>query len=77
MGLAAWHLSGTYNFEVAPRYLVDLWTLSSPYIRGRYMQRIVHVIAGPVLIDGFNAFHFRKPFEIKKYLICCHRSVMF
>jgi hypothetical protein len=77
MGLVAWCLSGTYNFEVAPRFLVDMWTLSSPYIIGSNMQKIVCLIAGPVLIDGFNAFRFRKPFEIEKYLICCHRSVMF
>jgi len=77
MGPAAWRLSGTYNFEVAARFLVDLWTLSSTYIIDSSMQKIVCLIAGPVLIDGFNAFHFRKPFEIEKYLICCHRSVMF
>ena len=45
MGLAAWRIYGTYNFEVAPRILVEFWTLSSPFILGRFKQKIVCLIA--------------------------------
>jgi len=70
-------LCGVFLALTILRWLLDFWSLSSPYILGRFMQKIVCLIAGPVLINGFNAFHFRKLFEIEKYLICCHRSVVF
>jgi hypothetical protein len=58
MGLASWHISGTYSFEVAPRILVNLWTLILPYILARKMQKVINLIAGPLLIDGCNTLSF-------------------